>query len=292
MGELKFKQKYSGREKQVSEQVYPSDILADTQLMQCSPMAFGAWMKCLLHMWSNKICEISGDSVSLARLWNCLVSEADAIIEELCEQKPCNISVHKRDGERDVSRSVVQKYNGNYTHVTLVSRRLERKQKNLSLAAKRAREYRRKKVASCENHDRVTDEFTPSSLSLSLTEIHKNVSLPPYPPGGVSKKKQDNQDQSRQEKIEEYKAKYPGFFQSYPEYETILREPLLSWMEPDQYRIIVNNFGEFGQKERSRAVAEAIEIANLDRKPVDYIGRFIQARFRELWKHIKNGGKV
>jgi len=136
--------KKAGIEKRVSEPVYPSDILGDTDLMMCSNATFGVWMKCLLHIWRNDRPDVSGTYEQLARLWGCSVQDAGAAVDELKRQNVCDVTI----------------CNG---IVTLCNRRKARAAKARRDGAERVAKYR----ARTRGNGNVTGEKALPSSSLS-----------------------------------------------------------------------------------------------------------------------------
>lgn len=115
--------KQAGIDKRVSEAVYPADILGDTRLMMCSLSAQGAWFKCLLSMWRDKKGSISSPIAGYAQFWGCSIEQTESIMAEFKTHKPC--SVRTRNGV-----------------VTLVSRRLYRRETQRIQDTKRQRKHR------------------------------------------------------------------------------------------------------------------------------------------------------
>lgn len=134
----------AGIKKKASEAVYPADIIADSALERCSLAARGAWYECLLRMWRDGTCEISGSIEELAHIWRVTVPEADGAIKEFVKHKPCDVTI-------------------NNNVVTLVSRRLERRTKAKKDGAKRQQKYRSTHASDID----VTDEYIAPSSSLS-----------------------------------------------------------------------------------------------------------------------------
>ncbi len=142
--------KESGINKRPSEAVYPADIISDTALQMCSLITFGAWMKCLLPMWRDKTSSASGTIKQFARKWGCSEEEVEDIINEI---ETTNVA--------DVIKS-----NNN---VTLVSRRLKRREDAKEKTRLRVEEHR------CNNPVTPKKVLPSSSLSFSSSISNKKI---------------------------------------------------------------------------------------------------------------------
>jgi hypothetical protein len=143
-----------GIDKQVTEAVYPGDILADQELGKCDVDAWGVWFKCLLPMWRDRTASVTGTIESLARLWGCTPRKARRAIEQFKEHKPCDVTqCHDR--------------------ITLTCRRLARREKVRKQGAKRQQKFR-----ESQSNGPVTEEkgLSSSSLSSSSSDTPKGVS--------------------------------------------------------------------------------------------------------------------
>lgn len=151
----------AGIEKQVIEAVYPADILADPAFMKSSLEAKGAWFICLLHIWREKpeTGQVSGTFTELGRLWGCDAQTAEQLIDELKNNKVCNVTKRHR-------------------FVTLVSRRVARRVKAKKEAAKRQKLSRENRVSQeCHNDKGVLKGGPSFSSSFSSSR----VKTPPTP---------------------------------------------------------------------------------------------------------------
>ena len=138
-----------GIEKRVSEPVYPADILADTAIRLCGPVARCCWYETLFRLWRDDCADLTAKAEDLARVWGVTDSEACAAIAELDEKKVCRVT--QRHG-----------------FVTLTSRRLERRKKSQEQARKRKQAQReRERDTPC--HAAVPDEKAASSSSSSVS---------------------------------------------------------------------------------------------------------------------------
>ncbi len=134
----------AGISKRVSEPVYPADIIADTALQQCDLLTRGAWYECLWRMWRDRTYKIEGTVTSLARLWGCTEEEVGHVITELIVHSPCDVTQCSNK-------------------ITLLSRRLQRRELQRIANKKRQKAYREKD----RNGDVTEKNNGPSSSSVS-----------------------------------------------------------------------------------------------------------------------------
>lgn len=163
-----------GIEKQVSEPVYPSDILSDTELRKCSLLTRGLCYHSLFIMWRDKTDRITGRYDELARLFGCDEKSLRDAVTECNEKRPFDVSV--RNG-----------------HVTLICRRLQRRHQERANNRKRAEKSRKKRRAgddgnllSRDNHGDGNGSVTPTETlpSSSSSSSPSMGGEPPVTKGG------------------------------------------------------------------------------------------------------------
>jgi len=147
-------QREAGIFKAVCETFYMNDWLADGALRSASPAVRGVWIDTLCLMWRDRLYAISKTEGEWASFWGVSAETAKALIQELGEHGVCEV-LQAVTPCREMSRLVV----------TLVSRRLKRREKVRKQAQERKRRQR--------GHSRVTPGVTgatavpSSSLSSS-----------------------------------------------------------------------------------------------------------------------------
>jgi hypothetical protein len=140
-------QKPSGRaSKQVSEPVYPADILSDAAFRRSHVSVKGAWFAVLLEMWRTGSGEITGTPADFALEWNCNADEFATIIAEM------------------QSRNIFDVHHGN-ADVTLVCRRIKRREIKRKQTARRVMKHR----CNTADGDSVTPVYKLPSVSSSLS---------------------------------------------------------------------------------------------------------------------------
>jgi hypothetical protein len=152
----------AGVDKRPSEAVYAADIISDTQLQKCSLLTRGFWYECLWRMWRDKTDRIDGTTDQFARLFGCTDTEATTSIMELETEKPCDVTNH----------------NG---YVTLISRRLQRREKKRREGAKRAADYRERKSNADVTGESDPPSSSPSSSSSTSVQEHFDIFWKEYP---------------------------------------------------------------------------------------------------------------
>ena len=150
--EVRMNHKQAGINKGVSEAVYPKDILSDSALRMCTLQTRGAWYECLLNMWHDRTYQITSTYPGFARLWGCDLGTAKEIIDELKRQEPCTVT--KCD-----------------MHVTLLSRRLHRRQKERMNATERQKKHREEQESQESNKDIKPETPLPSSSLPSSSSV-------------------------------------------------------------------------------------------------------------------------
>ena len=161
----------AGINKRVSEPVYPADILSDSAVLACGIAVRGAWFWCLLTMWHEKRHKVSGTPETFGRAWGCSEDEADRIIGELRGNKVCRVRK-------------------SHSLVTLVSRRLKRRDKARLDAVKRKRAERaaaKRAAVSQGSHSVVAGKSPPPSVSVSVSSPVSTSGVPPTPLDDIPK---------------------------------------------------------------------------------------------------------
>jgi len=130
-------------------QFYPKDWLTDTELQSASASTRGIWINCLCLMWQSSIrgeIRISDIPSTMARIFNCEISEVELFLKEAQDLGFCDISVTR---------------NGNVTeshkNITLRNRRMYREEKDKESNRLRQQKHREKQKDN--------NEITPLSPS-------------------------------------------------------------------------------------------------------------------------------
>lgn len=153
----------AGITRSISEPVFAKDILSDINLALCGLKAWGGWMKTLLYLWDGKKDRLSYTVEDWSKVWRCSFGEARAVILELAETNTCRVEVTTVTGTVDVSEhtEMLHVIESN-SRVTLVSRRLERRQHARNEILARVQRHRKRK-----RNAPVTPKVAPSSISSS-----------------------------------------------------------------------------------------------------------------------------
>lgn len=136
-------------EKQIAEWWYPKDWLTDMELHKASATARGVWIDLLNHMMLNKTGSVTGTVDELAQLASCSPQDIDHFIEEV---KRCKFA-----GVRTVVRRDSHKI------VTVMSRRLTRKENKRKSSRLRQERHRRNATVTKKSTLSIQPPSTPST---------------------------------------------------------------------------------------------------------------------------------
>ena len=138
-----------------SEPVYPADILGDQELQRCSIEVKGAWLWTLLEMWRSNRDRIEGTLDDFAHDWRCTTAVARRTIDEIKTRKIADVTISNKG-------------------VTLLCRRLARRQKAREHGKRRVSEHRKR----IGNEGVTPQKVPPSSSSSSSPSKVREKSAP------------------------------------------------------------------------------------------------------------------
>lgn len=109
--------------KRICAPLYPKDILVDAELSTCSLATRGAYLWFLLQICYDNVSSMTLDLQAWSRFWRCSEDEARAVVTELSQRNPCDVTLCNEI-------------------VTLTNRRRKRLLKRRCNALARVRRYR------------------------------------------------------------------------------------------------------------------------------------------------------
>ena len=146
----------AGIDNAVSEPVYPADILSEETLIMAPPDVKGAWGWFLFVLWRKRRGSHTATAEEWGRLWGCSAAEATRLCKEIKRRQIGSVTFRN-------------------ARITLMSRRLSRREQARKAAARRQKQHRERTAA--ESNASVTAKYKlPSSSSSSSSSSSPSLS--------------------------------------------------------------------------------------------------------------------